>query len=84
MVRQTTPADLRRWIEHHRTAEEREREDRRGKPLSAEESFARAMELIDLAAELSGWPVADDAVTRRLDERRNAAWRTLRERLLPR
>jgi hypothetical protein len=74
-------SELRRWMLARRAGAERERAERRANLLSPRESFALGLELIDFAAELVGWPIPEDAVTRQQDQDTRETWRRLRRRL---
>jgi len=72
--------DLRRWAENQRAAAERERSAVRDRGFSPD-PISAGFELIDLAAELYGWPVPEDPVTRREDELARERWVRLRRAL---
>ena len=72
--------DLRRWAENQRAAAERERAAVRERGFSPD-PIAAGLDLIDLAAELYGWPVPEDAVTQREDELVRERWVRLRRTL---
>jgi hypothetical protein len=66
------------WIASRRAAEEREREERRSSPFSAEQAIASALALIAVDARLHGWPRMEDPVTRRENDVARHAWVRLR------
>lgn len=72
--------DLRRWVEDQRAAAERERASARQRGFSGDPIRA-GLELIDLAAELHGWPIPEDPVTLREDELARERWVRLRRAL---
>lgn len=74
------PADLRRWIEDQRAAQEREREQARGGAF-ARDPVRAALDLIAVAGRLHGWPIPPDAVRRREDEIARERWARLRRAL---
>jgi hypothetical protein len=78
----TRREDLERWIQSRRAGAERERQERVG--LGAQESMRGALSLIRLAGELHGWPMPEDAVSRREDEAVYRAWARLRAGVLGR
>ena len=69
---------LRAWLDTRRAAERREREEVRGSPLPAQESFRRAMRLIVLSSELHGWPLPEDEHSREEDREGYRRWSRLR------
>lgn len=77
------PEDLRRWVGDQRAAAERERAAVRVGGFSTD-PIAAGLDLIDLAAELYGWPIPEDPVTRREDELVRERWVRLRRALRPR
>ncbi|MSP15002.1 MAG: hypothetical protein EXR73_00060 [Myxococcales bacterium] len=80
-MRSATLTELRRWLRLRRAGAARERAQLRGRPPSPEESLAQGFALIDFAVELTGWPIPEDAVSRRQAEAVRQTWRRLRERL---
>jgi hypothetical protein len=74
------PEDLRRWVENQRAAQVRERESAREMGFSPDPVQA-ALDLIELAATLHGWPIREDAVKRREDEAARQQWDRLRKAL---
>ena len=75
------PRDIRRWAENHRAAAALEAQDARRNPLSAEESFAAAMMLLNWDETLNGSPFErHDPVTEREDREMWEAWAKLRAR----
>jgi hypothetical protein len=76
------PRDLRKWLDARRLAAAREREERRGRPPTPGESFARAMSLIALAAETHGWPVKPSPEELEEDRRMYRDWARLRAAML--
>lgn len=77
------PEDLRRWVEDQRAAAVRERAAVRAGGFSPD-PIAAGLDLIDLAADLHGWPIPEDPVTRREDELARERWVRLRRALTPR
>jgi hypothetical protein len=75
-----TPEDLRRWVENQRAAQEREREAARESGYAADPVQA-GFDLIDLAAEVLGWPIPEDEVRRRETEHAREQWARLRKAL---
>lgn len=71
--------ELRRWATAKADAERREHEQR--VPPAPEVSVRAALELLDVVAELHGWPPPEDPVERAEDERAWATWARLRNRL---
>lgn len=77
MLSTPTQDDLRRWVEDRRAAGERElQEAREGR--SARDSIGAALDLIDLAGRLHGWPIPEDPVRRRESALARARWARLR------
>jgi hypothetical protein len=75
------PVALKRFIENHRAAEARVREDARQNPLTAAQAFAAAMALLNLDEQLNGSPFQrHDPVSEREDAAMWEAWAKLRER----
>jgi hypothetical protein len=72
--------DLRRWADDQRASAERERAEARERSF-APDPIEAALDLIALGAELQGWPVPDDPVTRREDELARERWVRLRRAL---
>jgi len=73
--------DVRRWIAGHEAAAERDRMDARAEGPRPERAIRQALGLIAFAAQLHGWPLPDDVVSRREDERAYETWARLRARL---
>jgi hypothetical protein len=73
--------DLRRWVENQRAAEARVREEQRRRGPRPQEAIAGALDLTAVAARLHGWPLPEDDVSRREDERLYDCWHRLRQRL---
>lgn len=74
------PEDLRRWVADQRAAAERERAEVREEGFSPD-PIGAGFDLIELAAELYGWPVPEDSVTQREDELVRERWVRLRRAL---
>ena len=73
------PDDIRRWAENQRAAQQKEAEYARQHPLSAQESFALAMELLRFDEQMNGDPFARyDPVSEREDREMWEAWAKLR------
>ena len=73
--------DLRRWVENHRVAADLEREVVRSRGAFVPDPIAAAFSLIATTRRLYGWPVPEDAVTRREDEHSQQQWVRLRRAL---
>jgi hypothetical protein len=69
---------LRRWLAGRRATEKREWAEVRRAPLSPEESWRQALQLIAFAADRHGWPLPDDPLSAREDDLAYARWRRLR------
>jgi len=80
MASESTPEDLRRWVEDKRAAEERERQAARGGTF-ARDPIRAALDLIAIASRLHGWPIPPDAVRQREDELSRETWARLRKAL---
>jgi hypothetical protein len=75
------PADVRTWVDNHRAAAAREREELYKHPLTPAEAFAAAFELLNYDERLNGSPFErPDPVSEREDEQVREAWATLRAR----
>jgi len=74
------PEDLRRWVGNQRAAQERVRESAREAGF-VQDPIQAALDLIELASALHGWPVPEDEVRQREDEHAREAWARLRESL---
>jgi hypothetical protein len=75
------PRDIRRWAENHRVAAARELAEQRGKPLSPQQAWELAMDLLCLDESRNGDPFTrHDPVTQREDGEMWEAWATLRSR----
>jgi len=75
------PGDIRRWAENHRVAAERERAERRNNPLSPQQAWDFAMDLLRLDEAHNGNPFTrHDPVTEREDREMWEAWAKLRAR----
>ena len=78
------PRALKRFVENHRAAAARVREDARQNPLTAAQAWAAAMELLNLDEQLNGPPFERyDPVSEREDAAMWDAWAKLRERWPP-
>ena len=77
-----TPADIRRWVQAHRAAEERERDELRRHPTSSAEAIQSALALVALTGRLHGWPPPEDDYTRREHFARIRCWDRLRTALI--
>lgn len=74
-----SPDDIRRWAENHRAAQAKEAEYARQHRLSAQESFALAMELLRFDEQMNGDPFTrHDPVSEREDREMWEAWAKLR------
>jgi len=76
--------DLRRWVDGHRAAQQREREEAMATGARPAAAIASALALIALAGRLHGWPIPEDEVDVREDEAARSAWDRLRAALLSR
>ncbi len=76
--------DLRRWVQGHRAAQQREREEAIATGPQPEVAIASALALVALAGRLHGWPIPEDEVDRREDAATRVAWDRLRAALLSR
>ena len=75
------PRDIRKWAENHRAAAAREAQETRKHPLTAEESFAAAMALLNWDEMQNGSPFErNDPVSEREDREMWDAWAKLRSR----
>lgn len=79
--RKLDASEVRRWLASRQAGEEREREEARNNPMSPERAFSSALALAALAEHLHGWPIPEDAVTRRENALVRRTWRRLRRRL---
>lgn len=71
--------DIRRWAENHRAAQAKEAEYAHRHRLTAAESFALAMELLNFDEQMNGDPFARrDPVSEREDQEMWDAWAKLR------
>ena len=77
-------SEIRRWVASHQAAEARERAEMRAAGPAPAEAIAGALALIALAGRLHGWPLPEDAVSRREDALAYGCWTRLRARLAPR
>lgn len=77
-------ADIRRWVQAHRAAQLRERDELRHHPPSAAEAIQRGLALVALFGRLHGWPAPEDDYTRREQAARIQAWDRLRAALVRR
>jgi hypothetical protein len=77
------PDELRRWVASRRAVEEREREEQRSNGPNSELSFRHALALVALTGRLHGWPVPEDEVTRREDEKARDSWSRVRAAYRP-
>jgi hypothetical protein len=73
--------DLRRWVHDRRAAAALERSAARSAPTPVASAIAGALALVALSGRLHGWPIPDDPVSRREDERARASWARLRSAL---
>jgi hypothetical protein len=73
--------EIRKWAWARADAARRELEELRAP--SPETSVRAALELLDVVAELHGWPPKKSAADELEDERGWAAWARLRNRLRP-
>ncbi len=71
-------SDRRKWVEGRRKAAERELLEMRFEGPSPETSIRRGLALIAFYAELHGWPVREDPITRRENESVRETWKRLR------
>lgn len=74
------PEDLRRWVAQKRDAERVERELARDRDV-VPDPIAAALDLIRLGGRLQGWPVEEDAISRREDLEMYDRWARLRRRM---
>lgn len=74
------PQDIRRWVENHRAAQERERQEVRERGTVVADPIAASLSLIALAGRLHGWPVPVSEVDEREDELARQRWDKLRAR----
>lgn len=74
---ESSPEDLRRWVEDKRAAEVRERQEARGGSFTRDPVRA-ALDLIAIAGRLHGWPIPPDPVRQREDELARERWNRLR------
>jgi hypothetical protein len=75
------PDDIRKWDANFRAAAEIERADAAAHPLTPQQAFAAAMELLNLDEQLNGSPFERfDPVSEREDEEAREAWVKLRAR----
>ena len=73
------PEALRRFVENHRAAAEREDRERSGRPLPVAEAWAAAMELLRFDETVNGDPFSrHDPVAEREDREMYEAWAKLR------
>ena len=73
------PEALRRFVEGHRAAQEREDRERYGRPLPAKEAWAFAMELLCFDEQMNGDPFTRyDPIEEEEDRKKWAAWAKLR------
>ena len=73
------PDDLRRFVENHRAAQERERQERRGRPMSTADAWAAAMALLRFDEQMNGDPFQrHDPVEEREDREMYETWAKLR------
>lgn len=71
-------ARLRKWLRQKEAGKARERAIRRAKPLSANEAWKQALELVAFAEQLGRWPPRLDVKRRREDEQVARTWRKLK------
>ena len=76
--------DLRRWVEGHRAAEQRQRDEAMKAGPRPEAAIASALALVALTGRLHGWPVPQSEADRRDDAAVRATWDRLRAALLVR
>jgi hypothetical protein len=76
--------DLRRWVEGHRAAQQRERAESSAAGAEPAVAIRQALALIALSGRLNPPVDADDAPDRRDDETARASWGRLRTVLLKR
>jgi len=70
---------LRRFVENHRAAQEREDQERAGKPMSFADAWASAMALLRFDEQVNGDPFRRyDPVTEEEDQEMYEAWAKLR------
>ena len=73
------PDALRRFVENHRAAQEREDRERYGRPMPPAEAWAAAMALLRFDEQVNGNPFTRrDPVTEREDLEMYEAWAKLR------
>ena len=73
------PDALRRFVENHRAAQEREAQERFGKPLPTQQAWAFAMELLCFDEQMNGDPFTRrDPLEEEDDRRKYEAWTKLR------
>ncbi|HJW94883.1 MAG TPA: hypothetical protein VJ901_14805 [Thermoanaerobaculia bacterium] len=73
------PEALRRFVENHRAAQEREAQEVRGNPMPFERSWAFAMELLRFDEQMNGDPFSrHDPIEDEDDRRKYEAWTKLR------
>lgn len=80
MLARMKAEDLRRWVADQRAAEARIRAEQREQGPQPQEAIASALSLIAIAGSLHGWPMPEDAVSRREDEEMYERWHRLRLR----
>lgn len=72
------PKEFRRWLAGRQAGEAREREEAWRHPMSTAQAVASALSLVRLTVRLHGWPVPEDAVSRRENAEVEATWHRLR------
>ena len=77
----TTRADLRRWVDDWKAVEAVERDEAAREKISASKAVAEALELLNFAARLHGWPLPVDEIDRRDVELARERWVALKTRL---
>jgi len=73
-------ADLRHWMAGRRAGADREASLAEAERPSPSLAFDRALELIDLVAELQGWPLPEDPDSQKEDCLAYQRWSRLRRR----
>jgi hypothetical protein len=73
--------ELRRWVAARQAGARREAELAADERPSPAEAFERALALIELSAEMHGWPLPEDPTSLREDHLAYERWARLRRRL---
>jgi Flp pilus assembly protein TadD len=73
-------SNLRRWVEDRRAVAARERAEARS-TAPADSSIAQALALVALYGRLHGWPVPEDAISRREDAQAYDRWYMLKRKV---